>query len=138
MKRLRVVLGVGERAKQYSLDLPRTKAVVVEDAETGIRFAASFQPVNTVVALDEAVDILPCVRGIRVAAPDTNLVVVSPQLDRLDATAAVEAGANYCVRSWMAVTAGGLLRVSAPRRARRLCQVDGSTLLLPFPSTSKH
>lgn len=137
MKRPRIVLGVGERAKQYSLNLPRQRPVVVEDAETGIRFAASFQPENTVLALDEAAEILPVVRELRKAAPETNLVVVSPNLDRDQAEAAVAAGADHCVQSWIAVTGRRLLRVNAARKARRRGPA-GSSAPPAAPSSAVH
>ena len=120
MRRKRIALAVGRRARHYSLELPRTAHLFTEDVGAGVRVAAAMKPDNIVVALDEAGSVLRSVEALRAAAPQTNLIVVAPELDVANAAVVVSAGADYCVQSWMAVTAGRLLRVADPRSGLRL------------------
>ncbi len=100
------LLAVGRKARSYDLTFPRTDVMYVDDEGFAVTVAASFNPDGIVVAGDLVA--VSVVRRLRETSPRAGIVAVAPLSERA-AHGIVDAGANFCAASWLAVVAQDLV-----------------------------
>lgn len=121
----RKMLAIGSRAERYDLTFPRTLVVRVAGLSDARAALQTERFDDALLASDRDGYWIDCaVEQLRSLAPNARLVVVVPGIDEGRAEEITHAGADYCVPSWLAVMARGLLRApptaSRPRQRRRL------------------